>query len=185
VAAFASPAVSSSATTVGTRRRKGPARILLPTGRTAYIGLGANLGDREGALRRALELLDAEPGVSVAAVSSFRETDPVGYLDQPRFVNGACAVETVLSPRELLDRLLAVEARLGRVRGEGPRFGPRAIDLDLLLYGAERVDEPGLTVPHPRLAERRFVLEPLVELDPGLTLPDGRRLRDLLEATVE
>ena len=149
------------------------------------MGLGANLGDREETLRRAVELLGAEPGIEVVAVSSFRETDPVGYLEQPAFLNGACAVETELAPRELLDRLLAVERELGRRRGAGPRWGPRTIDLDLLLYGDVTMDEPGLTVPHPRLAERPFALEPLLELDPGLHLPDGRGLRGLLRAAVE
>jgi 2-amino-4-hydroxy-6-hydroxymethyldihydropteridine diphosphokinase len=151
----------------------------------AYVGLGANLGDREQNLRRAVELLAAEPGIEVVAVSSFRETDPVGYRDQPRFLNGACAVETDLTARELLERLLAVERALGRERGTGPRWGPRTIDLDLLLYGEETVDEPGLTVPHPRLTERSFALEPLVELAPGLRLPDGRAVRDVLRAAVE
>ena len=151
----------------------------------AYVGLGANLGEREQTLRRAVERLGAEPGIEVVAVSSFRETDPVGYLDQPAFLNGACAVETELGPRELLDRLLAVERELGRRRGTGPRWGPRTIDLDLLLYGDVTVDEPGLTVPHPRLAERSFALEPLLELDPELHLPDGRGLRGLLRAAVE
>ena len=148
---------------------------------SAYVGLGSNVGDRSSTLSRALELLDAEPGICVLAVSSFRETEPVGYLDQPRFLNAACVVETELSPRKLLERLLAVEQMLGRER-EGPRFGPRTIDLDLPLYGDETVDEPGLTVPHPRLPERPFALEPLAELDPELTLPDGRRIRDLLPA---
>lgn len=146
----------------------------------AYVGLGANLGDREGTIRRAVALLAATPGVEVLRVSALRETEPVGYADQPRFLNGAAALATELGPRDLLERLLAVELELGRVRGEGPRFGPRAIDLDLLLYGEEVVDEPGLTVPHPRLAERRFVLEPLHELDPALALPDGRRVSELL-----
>ena len=146
----------------------------------AYVGMGSNLGDREGTLRRAVELLEAEPGIRVAAVSALRETDPVGYEDQPRFLNGACAVETQLEPHELLARLLAIEAALGRTRDGVPRYGPRTVDLDLLLYGQETVDEPDLTVPHPRLAERRFALEPLAELDPGLTLPDGRRVADLL-----
>ena len=148
----------------------------------AYVGLGANLGDREATIRRAVELLGAEPGIEVIAVSSLRETDPVGYADQPRFLNGAAALETALPPRELLERLLAIERLLGRVRGDGPRFGPRTIDLDLLLYGDEVVDEPALTVPHPRLAERRFALEPLHELDPRLTLPDGRSVEGLLAA---
>lgn len=150
-----------------------------------YVGLGANLGDRKATIRRALELLAAEPGIDVAAVSTLRETAPVGYLDQPPFLNGAAVLETELPPRELLDRLLAVERALGRVRASGPRLGPRPIDLDLLLYGDEVVDEPGLTVPHPRLAERRFVLEPLAELDPGLTLPDGRSVRELLAGELE
>jgi 2-amino-4-hydroxy-6-hydroxymethyldihydropteridine diphosphokinase len=132
----------------------------------AYIGLGANLGDREATLRRALELL----GEEVVAVSTFRETEPVGYTDQPRFLNAAAAVDTELPPRELLNRMLAVERELGRTR-DGPRWGPRTIDLDLLLYGDEAVDEPGLRVPHPRLHERRFVLEPLAELDPALVVP--------------
>jgi len=152
---------------------------------TAYVGLGANLGDRERNLRRAVELLGAQPGIEVAAVSSFRETEPVGYVDQPRFLNGACALETDLSPRELLGRLLAVEQALGREREKGLRWGPRTIDLDLLLYEEETVDEPGLTVPHPRLTERSFALEPLLELDPNLHLPDGRGLRELLRAAVE
>jgi 2-amino-4-hydroxy-6-hydroxymethyldihydropteridine diphosphokinase len=145
----------------------------------AYVGLGSNLGNREALLRRAVELIEAEPEVEVRAVSSFRETDPVGYLDQPPFLNGACALETELAPGALLERLLQIERVLGRGRG-GQRFGPRTIDLDLLLYGAETIDIPGLTVPHPRLTERRFALEPLVELDPDLTLPDGRLLRDAL-----
>lgn len=148
----------------------------------AYIGLGGNLGDREAMLREAVAALDAEPGIEVVAVSSFRETEPVGDPRQRAFLNAACAVETDLGPRALLERLLAVERRLGRVRDPARRFGPRTIDLDLLLYGDEIADEPGLTVPHPRLAERRFALEPLAELDPGLTLPDGRRVVDALVA---
>jgi len=151
----------------------------------AYVGLGANLGERELTIHRAVELLGSVPGIEVVAVSRLRETDPVGYEDQPRFLNGAAALDTELSPRELLDRLLAVERDLGRVRGDGPRFGPRAIDLDLLLFGGEVVDEDGLAVPHPRLAERRFALEPLHDLDPGLTLPDGRAVRDLLASQLQ
>jgi len=144
----------------------------------AYIGLGANLGDREATLRRALELLAEDPGIEVVAVSALRETEPVGYLDQPRFLNGAAALETDFEPRALLERLLRVECAFGRER-TGPRFGPRTVDLDLLLYGDLVLDEPDLTVPHPRLAERRFALEPLAELDPGLVLPDGRAVADL------
>jgi 2-amino-4-hydroxy-6-hydroxymethyldihydropteridine diphosphokinase len=130
----------------------------------AFIGIGSNLGDREATIRRALELLGP------ARVSTLRETDPVGFLDQPRFLNGAAEIETELPPRALLGRLLEIERELGRTRA-GPRFGPRAIDLDLLLYGDAVVVEPGLVVPHPRLHEREFALEPLAELDPALELP--------------
>jgi len=147
----------------------------------AFIGLGSNMGDREGWLRRAVELLRAEPELEVVAVSSVRETEPVGYVDQPPFLNAAVEVETSLAARALLDRLLAVEQELGR-RRDGPRFGPRTIDLDLLLYGDERVDDPGLTVPHPRLAERRFALEPLHELDSALVVPGHGPVSDLLAA---
>jgi 2-amino-4-hydroxy-6-hydroxymethyldihydropteridine diphosphokinase len=147
----------------------------------AYIGLGGNVGDRAANLESAVAALHADPDVEVVGVSTFRETAPVDYLDQSPFLNGAVAVETELPPRQLLDRLLAIERELGRDR-TGPRFGPRTIDLDLLLYDAETVAEPGLTVPHPRLAERRFALEPLVELDPQLVLPDGRAVRELLAA---
>jgi 2-amino-4-hydroxy-6-hydroxymethyldihydropteridine diphosphokinase len=112
-------------------------------------------------------------------VSSLRETEPWGREDQPCFLNAACAIDTSLAPGELLTRLLAVEQLLGR-RRNGPLWGPRTIDLDLLLYGDEAVELPGLVVPHPRLAERAFALEPLAELEPELRLPDGRRVRDLL-----
>ena len=146
----------------------------------AFVGIGSNLGEPERQIAAALELLRAVDGIDVVAVSSLRETEPVGYLDQPNFLNGAAALETKLSPRELLDRLLAIELQLGRERGTGPRFGPRTIDLDLLLYGDETVDEPGLTVPHPRLAERRFALEPLAELDPALEVPGQGSVQSLL-----
>ncbi len=138
---------------------------------TAFVGIGSNLGEPERQIAAALEQLAAEDGIELVAVSTLRETEPVGYLDQPNFLNGAAQLETALPPRELLERLLAIEGLLGRVRGEGPRFGPRTIDLDLLLYGEQTIDEPGLTVPHPRLWERRFVLEPLAELAPGLDIP--------------
>jgi 2-amino-4-hydroxy-6-hydroxymethyldihydropteridine diphosphokinase len=146
---------------------------------TAYVGLGANLGDRRATIERAVKLVAAVPEVEVLATSSLRETDPVGFEDQPRFLNGAVAVETALGARELLDVLLDVERRLGRTR-HGPRFGPRTIDLDLLVYGDAELDEPGLTVPHPRLHERRFALEPLAELAPGLVVPGRGPVEELL-----
>ena len=145
----------------------------------AYVGLGANLGDRERTLREAVDALGAEEGIEVAAVSTLRETDPVGAGVQPRFLNGVAALETSLGARELLDRLLAVEQRFGRVRVPG-EHGPRTLDLDLLLYGDETFDEPGLAVPHPRMHERRFVLEPLAELAPGLVVSGRGTVESLL-----
>ena len=145
----------------------------------AFIGLGANLGDRERTLRAAVDALATEAGIEVVAVSKLRETQPVGVGEQPRFLNGAAELETRLGARELLDRLLVVEKRFGRVRTPG-EHGPRTLDLDLLLYGDEVIDEPGLTVPHPRLHERRFVLEPLVELAPGLAVPGRGDVESLL-----
>jgi len=146
--------------------------------KSAFVGIGSNLGDREGNLRQAVELLSAEDGIDVVAVSEIRETDPVGPVEQGPFLNGAVRIETDLAPRELLERLLAVEERLGRVRRE--RWGPRTIDLDLLLYGDDVVDEPGLTVPHPRLHERRFALEPLSDLAPSLEIPGKGPISALL-----
>ena len=146
----------------------------------AFVGLGANLGDREASIRAALDFLGAEPGIEIVAVSRLRETEPVGLTDQPRFLNGAAALETELPPRELLERLLGIERRLGRRRGQGPRFGPRTIDLDLLVYGDAVLEEPGLSIPHPRLAERRFALEPLADLDPSLEVPGKGRVSTLL-----
>jgi 2-amino-4-hydroxy-6-hydroxymethyldihydropteridine diphosphokinase len=140
---------------------------------TAYVGLGANLGDRQDSIARALELL---PGVT--GTSTVVETDPVGVLDQPRFLNAVARLETDLSARELLERLLEIEGRLGRERRE--RWGPRTIDLDLLVFGDEMLDEPGLAVPHPRLHERRFALQPLAELDPELVIPGRGPVKDLL-----
>ena len=141
----------------------------------AYVGLGSNLGDRETTIRRAAELVGAR------RLSTIRETEPWGLVDQPRFLNAAAELETDLRPRALLDCLLETERELGRTRG-GPRYGPRTIDLDLLLYGEETLDEPGLRVPHPRLHERPFVLEPLWELDPALEVPGRGSVAALLAA---
>jgi 2-amino-4-hydroxy-6-hydroxymethyldihydropteridine diphosphokinase len=146
----------------------------------AYVGLGANLGPREITLLRAVDLLADTEGVEVRAVSQLRETEPVGVVDQPLFLNGAVVLDTSLSPRELLHRLLEIERELGRVRDV--RWGPRVVDLDLLVYGDRQIDEPGLRVPHPRLHERRFALEPLAELDPELDVPGLGRVENALAA---
>jgi 2-amino-4-hydroxy-6-hydroxymethyldihydropteridine diphosphokinase len=137
----------------------------------AYIGLGSNLGDREATLRAAVDELGATPGVDVVVVSTLVDTEPVGYLDQPRFLNGVAVLETSLGARGLLGALLAIEARFGRDRAAVPAQGPRTLDLDLLLYGDAEIDEEGLRIPHPRLHERAFVLGPLQEVAPGLEVP--------------
>jgi 2-amino-4-hydroxy-6-hydroxymethyldihydropteridine diphosphokinase len=146
----------------------------------AFIGLGSNLGDREAWLHKAVVAVGALPETEVRGISRLRDTEPVGNTDQPRFLNGALEVETHLGPRELLGALLEIERRLGRDRRSVPRGGPRTVDLDLLLYGQTLIAEPGLEVPHPRLAERRFVLEPLADLDPELEVPAKGRVQALL-----
>ena len=149
----------------------------------AYVGIGSNLGDREETVRRALELLGEADGVEVVAVSTLRETEPWGPVAQPPFLNGAAALETRLGPEALLATLLSVEQTLGRRRdGAAERWGPRTLDLDLLLYGDRTLDLPGLTVPHPRLHERRFALEPLAELAPDADVPGRGTVAELLAA---
>jgi 2-amino-4-hydroxy-6-hydroxymethyldihydropteridine diphosphokinase len=156
--------------------RDGATRVMV-----AYIGLGSNVGDREAHIRRAIEDLRSH-GVEVDAVSSLYETEPVGeILDQPDFLNAAVRVRTDLEPEQLLDLCKAIEAEHGRAFG-GPRHGPRPIDLDLLLLGEIELSSERLTLPHPEVTSRRFVLAPLLELDAELGLPDGTRLRDALEA---
>jgi 2-amino-4-hydroxy-6-hydroxymethyldihydropteridine diphosphokinase len=147
---------------------------------SGYLGLGSNAGDRESHLTQAIQDLAAH-SVTVDAVSSLYETEPVGEnLDQPDFLNAAVRVRTALGPEELLDVCKAIEAEHGRIFG-GPRHGPRPIDIDLLLLGDLEISTERLTLPHPEVTARRFVLEPLLELDPGLRLPDGRELRSALE----
>lgn len=143
---------------------------------TAYIALGSNLGDRHEHLAGAIHALERAVGLGVDAVSAFIETEPVGGLDgQGPYLNGACrlAVDGSVSPRDLLDRLAQIERAAGRIRRE--RWGPRTLDLDLLLFGDEVIDEPGLTVPHPRMHEREFVLAPLAEIAPDARHPVRNR----------
>jgi 2-amino-4-hydroxy-6-hydroxymethyldihydropteridine diphosphokinase len=147
--------------------------------RSGYLGLGSNVGDREGHLRAAAELL-REHGVDVEAMSSFYETEPVGeVLDQPDFLNAVVRIRTELEPEELLDLCKAIEAERGRAF-DRPRHSPRPLDLDLLLLGDVEMENERLTLPHPEVTSRRFVLAPLLELDPDLTLPDGRRLDEAM-----
>jgi 2-amino-4-hydroxy-6-hydroxymethyldihydropteridine diphosphokinase len=147
----------------------------------AYLGLGSNVGDRRGNLEAAVAALPSR-GVEVLASSSVYETEPVGLvLDQREFYNACLRVETARGPIELLDACKAVERALGREPG-GVRHGPRPIDVDLLLLDEVELVSDRLTLPHPEVTSRRFVLVPLVELDPGLTLPDGTRLVDALDA---
>lgn len=135
-----------------------------------YLGLGSNLGERLANLRRAVDLLGGSPGIRVLRSSRVYETDPVGP-PQPDYLNAVVEVETTLPARELLRACLDVERELGRVRAE--RWGPRIVDVDVLTYGDETIDEPGLTVPHPRMHERDFVLVPLADLDPGAVAAAG------------
>jgi 2-amino-4-hydroxy-6-hydroxymethyldihydropteridine diphosphokinase len=149
-------------------------------GLRAFLGLGSNVGDRLANLRAAVGALDGR-GVRVAARSSVYETEPQGEVrDQPDFLNACVEVETTLDPEELLDACKAVERDLGREAG-GVRHGPRPIDIDLLLLGDIEYESDRLALPHRDLLARRFVLAPLVELDPDLALPDGTRLADALE----
>ena len=145
-----------------------------------YLGLGSNVGDREAHLRAALELL-ASHGVEVEAVSSLYETEPVGeILDQPDFLNAVARVRTAHEPEQLLDVCKAIEVERGRMMG-GPRHGPRPLDLDLLLLDDAELATERLTLPHPQVTARRFVLVPLLELDPQLSLPNGISLAGALD----
>jgi 2-amino-4-hydroxy-6-hydroxymethyldihydropteridine diphosphokinase len=147
--------------------------------RTGYLGLGSNLGDREAHLREAIDALEAR-GVEVEAVSSVYETEPVGeVLDQPDFLNAAARIRTDLEPEALLDLCKEIEAARGR-EPDAPRHSQRPLDLDLLLLGDLELSTDRLTLPHREVTSRRFVLMPLLELDPDLTLPDGTRLADAL-----
>jgi 2-amino-4-hydroxy-6-hydroxymethyldihydropteridine diphosphokinase len=148
---------------------------------TAYIALGANLGDREKTMRRAIEMLNEADEVRVTRISSFIENPAVGGpADSPAFLNAVAQIETTLAPESLLDRLLEIEKQLGRVRRE--KWEPRAIDLDVILYGLEVIDSDRLSIPHPLMHERGFVLKPLVEIAPDVVHPIQKATaRELLD----
>lgn len=147
-----------------------------------YIGIGANLGDREKTLQNAVGVLDAHPEIAVVATSAVYETAPVGVVDQPRFLNAALQIRSRLSVRKLLNYLLLVERQFGRTRRT--RWGPRTVDLDILLYGDVVIHQPGLQVPHPHLHERAFVLIPLCDLNPHLKHPVLRQSMRVLAASL-
>lgn len=151
----------------------------------AYIALGSNLGDRRQTLREAVRAIGALDSTSVGSQSSLIETDPVGPIAQGKYLNGVIRIETALDARSLLKELLRIEASLGRDRAGAERWGPRTVDLDLLLFGESKIDEPGLHVPHPRIADRRFVLAPLCEIAPDLIVPgQDRTVRQMLDDLV-
>lgn len=146
----------------------------------AYIGIGSNVGDRAAFCRRAVEALAASPGISVEAVSSLYETSPVGGPPQRSYVNLVLRLETERSAREVLQVCQQVERTLGREPSD-IRWGPRVADLDILTFGEDKVNEPDLEIPHPRLTSRRFVLVPLLEIDPEAADPWGARYADCLD----
>ena len=147
---------------------------------TSYIGIGSNVGDRPDFCRKAVKALDSAEDIRVTRVSSLYETAPVGGPPQRSFINVVAKIETELDPRDLLEACKRIEQRHGREPSD-IRWGPRVVDLDILLYGAEKVSEPDLEIPHVRLKERRFALVPLLEIDPDLTDPWETRLADSLD----
>ncbi|MCW8126973.1 2-amino-4-hydroxy-6-hydroxymethyldihydropteridine diphosphokinase [Microbulbifer halophilus] len=148
-----------------------------------FVGLGSNLSEPQRQLRSALAAMAEIPGTGLLRRSSFYRSAPVGPGEQPDYVNAAAELETALPPLEFLDRLQSIENAQGRERSV--RWGARTLDLDILLFGRQRISEPRLQVPHPRMAERNFVLQPLAELEPGLTLPSGESIAALLQECPE
>ena len=145
----------------------------------AFVGIGGNLGDVETTLTEAMWALDAMPQTSIRAQSAFYRTPPWGNTEQPAFLNAVVELQTRLGPRVLLNLLLEIEGRFGRDRSEGEKWGPRELDLDLLVYGDEQMDEPGLHLPHPHLHERAFALVPLLEVAPLAVIPGHGLAREL------
>jgi 2-amino-4-hydroxy-6-hydroxymethyldihydropteridine diphosphokinase len=148
----------------------------------AFVGLGGNVGDVETTLAEAMWALDSMPQTSIRAQSRLYRTPPWGNTEQPPFTNAVVELQTRLSPRVLLNLLLDIEQRFGRDRSEGEKWGPRELDLDLLVFGEEQIDEPGMHVPHPHIASRAFVLVPLAEIAPTLEIPGAGRVSELVRA---
>jgi len=152
--------------------------------KTAYIGIGSNLGDTRRNCRRAIERIGRIPGCSITGLSGLYLTEPVGVEGQDWYVNGVVAISTSLSAQDLIKGLYTIEADMGRVRKE--RWGPRIIDLDILLFGQDVIREPNLTIPHPFMHERRFVIAPMVDLAPDLAHPTlGKKMTELLKMIPE
>jgi len=147
-----------------------------------FVGIGGNVGDVETTIAEAMWALDSLPQTSIRAQSRMYRTPPWGNTEQPPFINAVVELQTRLSARVLLDLLLDIELRFGRDRSEGEKWGPRELDLDLLIYGDEQLDEPGMHVPHPRLHERAFVLVPLAEIAPKLEIQGVGRVSELVAA---
>jgi 2-amino-4-hydroxy-6-hydroxymethyldihydropteridine diphosphokinase len=153
---------------------------MIPQPNRAYVGLGGNVGDVETTLTEAMWAIDSLPQTSIRAQSKFYRTPPWGMIEQPEFLNAVVEIQTRLAPRVLLNYLLEIELRFGRERSESEKWGPRALDLDLLTFGDEVMDVPGLHLPHPHLHERAFVLVPLAEIAPSLEIPKLGKVSDLL-----
>lgn len=151
----------------------------------AYIAMGSNLGDRRANIRGGHDAIRSHESISIVKCSAIIETDPVGPGDQDRYLNAVVHIQTALDPRSLLDALLDIEAQFGRDRGREIRWGSRTLDLDILIYGEQVIDEPGLSIPHPRLHARSFVLIPLCEVAPELDLPRYKKTPRVLLGVLE